>query len=255
MVQGVDRPSLTADTYAGSRTYKGHEQPHIHPDLRPAFRFRYTDRLNSGGLTQGIPDLQAKAEKALVGVSSRWLLSSGINVAATAIPTGRRSFMVHNIDGSDHRTEMRTMTPKQVQNSATRADNDRHVAKLIREWAKANNVTVADKGAVPKAVRTQWIETHKGLNNGVIAHSLLQDRATKRWDRYVDVLCYRCAGVHHHGASGGPGKRLAPEQFHRVAHCAGEHASQTGGYYVEDQLPVDDNEKAMAEANEQLGQK
>jgi hypothetical protein len=86
----------------------------------------------------------------------------------------------------------------------------------------------------------------------VIAHSLLQDRSTKRWDRLVDVLCYRCAHVHHHGASGGPGKRLAPERFHRVAYCAGEYAGQEGGYYVEDQLPVDDNEKAMAEVNEQL---
>lgn len=129
-------------------------------------------------------------------------------------------------------------------------ERDQYVNKTIRDWARGAGVQVADKGAIPNAVRTAWIETHQGLNNPVIWHWLEQDHRAGRWIRGVDVLCYRCASIHRHG--GFPGERLAPEHNHRSAHCAGEYAGQPDGYYLEDTLPVDENEQAMAEANAAL---
>ncbi|ACL42412.1 hypothetical protein Achl_4461 (plasmid) [Pseudarthrobacter chlorophenolicus A6] len=144
------------------------------------------------------------------------------------------------------------MKPRAIRSDRGYKDHDQYINKTIREWAKGAGVQVADKGAIPKTVRTAWIEAHQGLNNPVIWHSMLQDTATGRWNRSVEVLCYRCATIHQHG--GDVGTRPAPEANHRVAHC-GDKSPDTNGYFIEDTLPVDENEQAMAEANAALDAK
>lgn len=142
------------------------------------------------------------------------------------------------------------MKPRAIRSDRGYKEHEQYVNKTIRDWAKGTGVQVADKGAIPKAVRTAWIEAHQGHSNPVIWHSILQDTDTDRWNRSMEVLCYRCASIHQHG--GYVGTRPAPEANHRSAHCAGEYAGQPGGYFIEDALPVDENEQAMAEANAAL---
>jgi hypothetical protein len=142
------------------------------------------------------------------------------------------------------------MKPRAVRSDRGLQDHDRYTNRTIREWARDAGVKVADKGVISKAVRTAWIDAHQGLNNPVLWHNLTQVKAGEPWRRTVEVLCYRCAGIHSHG--GFPGQRPAPEHNHRVSHCSGEYAGQEGGYYIEDTLPVDENENAMAEVNSAL---
>lgn len=145
------------------------------------------------------------------------------------------------------------MKPRAVRSDRGYKEHEQYVNKTIREWAKGAGVQVADKGAIPKTVRTAWIEAHQGLNNPVIWHTMLPDTDTGGWNRYVEVLCYRCASIHQHG--GDVGTRRAAEANHRASHCSGEYAGQPGGYYIEDTLPVDENEQAMAEENKALDAK
>ncbi|MDQ0118470.1 hypothetical protein J2T22_001648 [Pseudarthrobacter defluvii] len=144
------------------------------------------------------------------------------------------------------------MKPQEVPDNHGLQERDQFINKTIRDWANGAGVPVADKGAIPKTVRAAWIEAHQGLNNPVIWHWLEQDDRDGRWVRGVDILCYHCAKMHRHG--GWPGVRLAPEENHRSAHCGGENRP-SGGYYFEDTVPVDENEKAMAEANAALDAK
>ncbi|HEX9229893.1 MAG TPA: hypothetical protein VF885_25120 [Arthrobacter sp.] len=138
------------------------------------------------------------------------------------------------------------MTPTAVRSGYGYKDHERHVNRVIRDWAAANGVQVSDRGAIPKTVRAGWIEAHQGLNNEVLWHNLVRDATTSKWIRMVEVLCYRCSGVHTHGGNLG-----ARTQEHRIPHCTGEYAA-TGGYYIDDVLPVDENELAMVAANTRL---
>ncbi|MGO4120705.1 Lsr2 family DNA-binding protein [Arthrobacter sp. YAF16] len=142
------------------------------------------------------------------------------------------------------------MKPRSIRSDRGYKDHEKYVNRTIRDWAGQNGVKVSDRGAIPKAVRTAWIEAHKDLNNPVIWHSILQDPSTGVWYRAVEVLCYRCASIHQHG--GEVGTRPAPESNHRVPHCSGDYADQPGGYFIEDTLPVDENEQAMAAENAAL---
>ena len=139
------------------------------------------------------------------------------------------------------------MQPTAVRSGHGYKDHERFINRTIRDWAAANGIQVSDRGAIPKTVRADWIAAHQGLNNQVLWHSLIRDGAvTGKWVRMVEVICYRCAGVHTHG--GNLGTRT---QQHRMAHCTGEYAVG-GGYYIDDALPVDENELAMVEANTRL---
>ena len=139
------------------------------------------------------------------------------------------------------------MTPTAVHSERSSKDHERYVNRAIRDWAAANGIQVSDRGAVPKTVRAGWIEAHQGLNNEVLWHALIRDGVgTGKWIRMVEILCYRCAGIHTHGGNLG-----ARTQEHRMPHCRGEYATP-GGYYIDDALPLDENELAMVEANTKL---
>jgi hypothetical protein len=121
--------------------------------------------------------------------------------------------------------------------------NETDANRIIRDWAHSAGVAVAGKGAIPERVKQAWIDAHKGENLPVIGHALY--RSNKVWQRQIQVLCYYCARVHRHG--GDLGERLPAASNHRVGHCAG--GGPRGGYNIQDELEITDNEKSMVEAN------
>lgn len=84
----------------------------------------------------------------------------------------------------------------------------------LRDWARANGIEIADKGAIPARVKDAYIDQASD-KAPVIAVG----------PRSVTVVCPLCTETHTHGIGDG----------HRVAHCASSsrrRSDSASGYYV-----------------------